>query len=104
MTSGVIHQTQGVRYGDEVNVATKKDAKVLRKSISNIAKKTGVAVHDAAFTDPNEAVILIPAVRKAISELQELLRFLEERAEAGPRKEKPVEATPEQTAIVPTAS
>jgi hypothetical protein len=59
---------------------TKKDVKVLRKSIGSIAERTGAVVHDAAFAEPNEALILIPAVRKAIGELEQLLRFLEEQA------------------------
>lgn len=57
-----------------------KDVQRLRKSISSISKRTGDVIHDAAFAEPGEAVILIPAVRKAISELQELLKCLEQQA------------------------
>ncbi len=49
----------------------------MRKSITKIAKQAGDAIHDAAFAGPEEATILIPAVRKAIVELQELLQHLE---------------------------
>ena len=59
---------------------SKKIANVLRKSISKIADRTGIAVHDAAFASPDEAIVLIPAVRKAIRELQALLEFLEQQA------------------------
>ena len=59
---------------------SKRSAQVLRKSISKIADRTGTVVHDAAFATPDEATILIPAVRKAIRELQTLLAFLEQQA------------------------
>ena len=58
----------------------KKDVQRLRRSISSIAKRADKAVHDAAFAAPDEAMILIPAIRKAIGQLQELLGFLEQQA------------------------
>lgn len=61
-------------------VDRRKDGQALRRSIRRIADRTGAAVHDAAFAEAEEAVVLIPAVRKAITELQELLRFLEQQA------------------------
>ena len=59
---------------------SKKSTRALRKSISKIADRTGTVVHDAAFATADEAIILIPAVRKAIRELQTLLEFLEQQA------------------------
>ena len=59
---------------------SKKSANVLRKSISKIADRTGTVVHDAAFASADEAIVLIPAVRKAIRELQALLEFLQQQA------------------------
>jgi hypothetical protein len=61
----------------------KKSAQNLRNSVTKIADRTGTVVHDAAFATPGEAVILIPAVRKAIRELQTLLEYLERQAAAG---------------------
>jgi hypothetical protein len=66
----------------------KKEAKVLRKSLGIIVKKTGAVVHDAAYAEPKEAIILIPAVRKAICELEQLLHFLEEQAAKAPPNEQ----------------
>ena len=66
------------------NAATKKDAKMLRKSIGNLARRTGSVVHSAAYAEPQDAVRLIPAVRKAISQLEDLLHFLEEQAAKAP--------------------
>lgn len=66
------------------NSITKRDAKVLRKSIGNLARKTGSVVHSAAYAEPQDAVLLIPAVRKAISQLEELLHFLEAQAAKAP--------------------
>jgi len=37
------------------DVAVKKEAKVLRKSLGIIVKKTGAVVHDAAYAEPKEA-------------------------------------------------
>ena len=71
---------------------TKKSVKSLRSSVGNIAQRTGIVVHDAAFATPEEATILIPAVRKAIHELQALLKFLEQQAATAPGADKP-EAT-----------
>ena len=58
----------------------KKSAQGLRMSVGKIANRAGTVVHDAAFATPDEATILIPAVRKAIRELEMLLRYLEEQA------------------------
>ena len=58
----------------------KKDAKVLQKSIGNIVKRTDEVIHSAAYAEPTDAMILIPAVRAAIRQLEELLGFLEEQA------------------------
>jgi hypothetical protein len=63
------------------DVATPKpDVKGLRKSVGKIAQRTGAVIHDAAFAVPEEAVVLIPAVRNAIRQLEELLKFLEQQA------------------------
>ena len=62
------------------NSAAKKDAKILRVSIGRIAKRTGSVIHSAAYAQPKDAASLIPAVRKAIRQLEELLHFLEEQA------------------------
>lgn len=78
------------------NTTTKKEAKILRASIGRIAKRTESVIHNAAFAEPGEAVILIPAVRKAIRELEELLRFLEEQAAKAPVDDKNL--TPPQSA------
>ncbi|MGA2617297.1 MAG: hypothetical protein ABSF26_06760 [Thermoguttaceae bacterium] len=64
--------------------AATKDAKMLRASIGRIAKKTGSVIHTAAYAEPKDAKLLIPAVRKAIQQLEELLRFLEEQAAKAP--------------------
>ena len=61
-----------------------KNVQRLRKSVSSIGKRTDDVIHDAAFAAPEEAVILIPAVRKAIRQLQELLEYLERQAGAAP--------------------
>ena len=61
-------------------VNSKKSVQGLRKSISKIADRTGTVVHDAAFASADEAIVLIPAVRNAIRELQTLLEFLEQQA------------------------
>jgi len=61
-----------------------EDVRRLRKSVTNIAQQTGTAIQDAAFVASEEAAILIPAVRNAIGQLQELLAFLEEQAAAVP--------------------
>jgi len=52
----------------------------LRTSISKIADRAGTVVHGAAFATAAEATILIPAVRKAIRDLETLLKYLEEQA------------------------
>jgi hypothetical protein len=65
---------------EDGGAAPPKDVQRLRKSIGSISKRTGDVIHDAAFAEPSEAVILIPAVRKAIRELQELLQCLEQQA------------------------
>jgi hypothetical protein len=70
----------------------KKSIKSLRTSVGKLAKRTGTVVHDAAFATPEEATILIPAVRKAIHELETLLGFLEQQAATAPAADKP-EAT-----------
>jgi hypothetical protein len=61
-------------------VASKKNVQGLRKSIAKIAGRAGTAIQDAAYASPDEAIILIPAVRKAIDELTTLLTFLEQQA------------------------
>jgi hypothetical protein len=83
---------------DGENAAAKKDAKTLRRSIGNIARQTGAAIHNAAYAGPQEAVILIPAVRKAIRELVELLRFLEEQAAKAPVDAPSLNSTAPQSA------
>lgn len=60
----------------------KKDVQRLRKSVRSIGKRTEDVIHDAAFVAPEEAVILIPAVRESIRQLQELLKYLEQQADA----------------------
>jgi hypothetical protein len=70
------------------NVAVKKDAKILRASIGRIAQKTGSVIHTAAFAEPKDAKQLIPVVRRAIQQLEELLGFLEEQAAKAPSDEQ----------------
>jgi hypothetical protein len=70
-------------------VESKKSIQSLRTSVGKIAQRTGAVVHDAAFAAPEEAVILIPAVRKAIRELEVLLEFLEQQAAAVSMEDKP---------------
>lgn len=70
--------------GSDGDAPPKQDVRQLRKSIGKIAERTGTVIDDAAFVERKEAVILIPAVRKAIRQLQELLGFLEEQAAAEP--------------------
>jgi hypothetical protein len=93
-------QTKQMQETDSATAA-RKPAKALRKSIGNIALRAEAVIHDAAFAEAKEAVILIPAVRKAITQLQELLSFLEQQAqvveqqaEAIPANEAPVEPSP----------
>lgn len=76
----------------------REDVHRLRKSVSSIGKRTEDAVHDAAFVAPEEAVILIPAVRKAIRQLQELLEYLEQQAGAAP-----ADATAEKAKLAETS-
>jgi len=59
---------------------SRKHGKCLRKSVTSIAQRTGAVIQEAAFAASEEAMILIPAVRKAIRELQTLLEFLERQA------------------------
>jgi len=59
-----------------------RNSRSLRTSVGSISKRTAAVIHDAAFVAPEEATILIPAVRKAIHELQELLGALEQQAAA----------------------
>jgi hypothetical protein len=75
---------------------TKKDVQRLRKSVGSVGKRTEDVIHDAAFAAPNEAVILIPAVRKAIRQLEELLDYLEQQAGAAPPDVKAEMAEPEE--------
>ena len=74
---------------------TEQDTQRVRKSIEKIAKQSGDVAHDAAFAGPQEAAILIPSVRKAIDELRELLRYLEEQV---PGKKQSTKATNKSTA------
>jgi len=65
---------------DDDSALLNEDGKRLRRSIATISTRTDKTLDDAAFAEPREAVILIPAVRKAIQRLQNLLDYLEERA------------------------
>jgi len=47
----------------------KADVQRLRKSVHKIAEQTVAAIQDAAFAEREEANILIPAIRKTISQL-----------------------------------
>jgi hypothetical protein len=58
----------------------KDDVRCMRRAVSSIIKHTETVVHDAAFALHEEAVILIPAVRRASEQLQEVLGFFEEQA------------------------
>jgi hypothetical protein len=66
---------------------SKKDVQALRRSVGKIAQRAGAVIHDAAFAAPEEAAILLPVVRKAIQELQELAKYLEQQATAAPLAE-----------------
>ena len=83
--------------GNGGTVKTQKDVLRLRKSISLIAKWAEEVIHDAAFAPREEAVILVPAVRRVVDRLQEVLGYLEEQAGATPHgyesgSEKPVQS------------
>jgi hypothetical protein len=67
----------------------------LRKSVGSIGKRTEEVIHDAAFAAPEEAMILIPAVRKAIRQLQDLLDWLEKQADPANGDAEAEEAAPE---------
>jgi len=54
----------------------------LRTAVGKIARNVGTVIQDAAFTTSAEASVLIPAIRKAIRELETLLEFLEQQAKA----------------------
>ncbi|HUT93409.1 MAG TPA: hypothetical protein VMY37_28355 [Thermoguttaceae bacterium] len=54
-------------------------------------------INDAAFAAPEEALILIPAVRKAIRQLQELLEHLEQQVAAAPADATAKKAKSEET-------
>jgi hypothetical protein len=75
----------GSEEPSEEKTPVPKDVQGLRRSVSRIAKQAGTVIHDAAFAEREEAVILIPAVRKAIRELQQLLQFLEQQADEPPQ-------------------
>jgi hypothetical protein len=70
--------------GADGSVRPRQDVKRLRNSVSKIAKRTETVIDDAAFVLAKEAVILIPAVRKAIGRLKELLKFLQQQAASAP--------------------
>lgn len=65
--------------GDERDCDARSDKNVqqMRKAVRSIGKRTERVVESAATVRPEEALILIPAVRKVIRQLQELLRRLE---------------------------
>jgi len=71
-------------HGSVDSAGSKKRVSPLRSSVGKIAQRTGAVIHAAACAAPADAVILIPAVRKAIHELQTLLEFLERQAAEAP--------------------
>jgi hypothetical protein len=75
---------QSPEGNDGARADSKKDVRRLRASVGSIAKRTEDAIHDAAFAAPEEALILIPPIRKAIGQLQDLLAFLEQQAATTP--------------------
>ena len=77
---------QSDRANDDV-AQPEEDVQRLRRSVSSIGKRTEGVIDAAAFAAPAEAQILIPAVRKAIRQLQELLACLEQ--QAGPVPPEP---------------
>ena len=84
----------------------KKSIQSLRTSVGKLAQRTGTLIQEAAFATPGEATILIPAVRKAIRELETLLGFLQQQAAATSADDKPEETgkcatAPETTDISP---
>lgn len=80
---------------------SKRDVTRLRKSVKLIAERANEVIHDAAFAEPAEAVILIPAIRKTIQQLQEVLTCLERQAVTTavdvPSETPELEATPGTT-------
>jgi len=82
---------------DSVDGGHAEDVKRLRKSISSIGKRTEDVIHDAAFAAPEEALILIPAVRRAIGQLKELLRYLEQQAATAPAAKRAEKTESEET-------
>ncbi|QDU94469.1 hypothetical protein [Lignipirellula cremea] len=70
--------TASTHRGEQSNL--QKDSHRLRHTVSKIATRSREAIHDAAFAAPAEAVLLIPAVRKAIQELEQLLSHLVQQA------------------------
>jgi hypothetical protein len=58
-----------------------QETRRLRKSVRLIGRKAKDLVQTSAATESQEAVILIPAVRKAIHQLQEFLDHLEQQVD-----------------------
>jgi len=48
--------------------------------MGKLIRRAGVVIQDAAYAEPEEAKILIPAVRKTIGERMALLEFRERQA------------------------
>ena len=59
-----------------------QDVRRLRKSVRSISTRAESLIHAATSTVPEEAMILIPAVREAIRKLQELLVHFESQVDA----------------------
>jgi hypothetical protein len=74
-----------------------QDVQRLRKSVRSIGKRTEKVIHDAAFAAPEEAVILVPVVRKAIRQLQDLLDWLEKQSDAASGDAEAEEVASEKT-------
>jgi hypothetical protein len=79
--------------------APKKEVEAVRRSVSKLAERTGDVIHAAAFAAPKEALVLIPAVRKAIRQLEELLGYLEQQAAHAPAGESAEETGPKTSAV-----
>ena len=81
-------QAKKPEENDEGDDHPQADVKRLRRFVTTVSKGAEEVIHDATFAEPEDAEVLIPAIRKAIGQLQDFLGRLEEQAADGPEAEQ----------------